>query len=125
MQAVRQRLLAVTCTCARPTSEQHRGVWYSCLLTLIVREISNLQARFLLAKLNPSATYNTSSAVSSEIIMTDDVSLQVRPGVLHEQLCRGWAVQGAPRRSLESCCSLLMPPTPLLACSLRHARRSK
>jgi hypothetical protein len=35
------------------------------------------QARFLLAKLNPSATYNTSSAVSSEIIMTDDVSLQV------------------------------------------------
>jgi len=77
VQAVRQRLLDVTCTCARPTSEQHRGVWYSCLLTLIVREISNLQARFLLAKLNPSATYNTSSAVSSEIIMTDDVSLQV------------------------------------------------
>ncbi|EFN51277.1 hypothetical protein CHLNCDRAFT_141205 [Chlorella variabilis] len=35
------------------------------------------QARFLLAKLNPSATYNTSSALSSEIIMTDDVSLQV------------------------------------------------
>jgi protein transport protein SEC23 len=35
------------------------------------------QARFLLAKLNPSATYNTSAAVSSEIIMTDDVSLQV------------------------------------------------
>ncbi|KAL4422806.1 hypothetical protein ABPG75_009003 [Micractinium tetrahymenae] len=35
------------------------------------------QARFLLAKLNPSATYNTSSSMSSEIIMTDDVSLQV------------------------------------------------
>jgi protein transport protein SEC23 len=35
------------------------------------------QARFLLAKLNPSATYNTSSAMSSEVIMTDDVSLQV------------------------------------------------
>jgi protein transport protein SEC23 len=35
------------------------------------------QARFLLAKLNPSATYNTTAAVSSEIIMTDDVSLQV------------------------------------------------
>lgn len=34
------------------------------------------QARFLLAKLNPSATYNTSAA-SSEVIMTDDVSLQV------------------------------------------------
>ena len=39
------------------------------------------QARFLLAKLNPSATYNSSAsgatAMSSEIIMTDDVSLQV------------------------------------------------
>ncbi|KAK9814088.1 hypothetical protein WJX72_000474 [[Myrmecia] bisecta] len=35
------------------------------------------QARFLLAKLNPSATYNTSSSMSSEVIMTDDVSLQV------------------------------------------------
>jgi protein transport protein SEC23 len=37
------------------------------------------QARFLLAKLNPSATYTTTagSALSSEIIMTDDVSLQV------------------------------------------------
>jgi protein transport protein SEC23 len=35
------------------------------------------QARFLLAKLNPSATYTTSAAVSSEVIMTDDVSLQV------------------------------------------------
>eukprot|EP00878_Enallax_costatus_P011529 GHUV01012035.1.p1 GENE.GHUV01012035.1~~GHUV01012035.1.p1 ORF type:complete len:713 (+),score=230.46 GHUV01012035.1:401-2539(+) len=36
------------------------------------------QARFLLAKLNPSATYNNSTAaMSSEVIMTDDVSLQV------------------------------------------------
>lgn len=35
------------------------------------------QARFLLAKLNPSATYNNTAAVSSEVIMTDDVSLQV------------------------------------------------
>jgi protein transport protein SEC23 len=36
-----------------------------------------VQARFLLAKLNPSATYNTSTPMSSEVIMTDDVSLQV------------------------------------------------
>jgi protein transport protein SEC23 len=36
-----------------------------------------MQARFLLAKLNPSATYNTSTPMSSEVIMTDDVSLQV------------------------------------------------
>ncbi|KIY93781.1 hypothetical protein MNEG_14181 [Monoraphidium neglectum] len=35
------------------------------------------QARFLLAKLNPSATYNSAAAVSGEVIMTDDVSLQV------------------------------------------------
>mmetsp|Transcript_54019 Transcript_54019/g.171416 ORF Transcript_54019/g.171416 Transcript_54019/m.171416 type:complete len:780 (-) Transcript_54019:125-2464(-) len=35
------------------------------------------QARFLLAKLNPSATYNNQSTASSDIIFTDDVSLQV------------------------------------------------
>jgi len=39
------------------------------------------QARFLLAKLNPSATYNSSNTggavPSSEVIMTDDVSLSV------------------------------------------------
>jgi hypothetical protein len=36
------------------------------------------QARFLLAKLNPSATYNSAGGgMSSEVIMTDDVSLQV------------------------------------------------
>uniref|UniRef100_A0A7S3E547 Protein transport protein SEC23 n=1 Tax=Chloropicon laureae TaxID=464258 RepID=A0A7S3E547_9CHLO len=36
------------------------------------------QARFLLAKLNPSSTYNSSMQGSgSEVIMTDDVSLQV------------------------------------------------
>lgn len=36
------------------------------------------QARFLLAKLNPSSTYNsTGSGLSAEVIMTDDVSLSV------------------------------------------------
>ena len=35
------------------------------------------QARFLLAKLNPSSTYNSTASMSSEVIMTDDVSLQV------------------------------------------------
>ena len=34
------------------------------------------QARFLLAKLNPSATYQ-SNGVSGDVIFTDDVSLQV------------------------------------------------
>lgn len=37
------------------------------------------QARFLLAKLNPSATYNNANdmAVGGDVILTDDVSLQV------------------------------------------------
>ena len=37
------------------------------------------QARFLLAKLNPSATYNSSASMGggSDIIFTDDVSLEV------------------------------------------------
>lgn len=34
------------------------------------------QARFLLARLNPSATYNSSQSFG-EVIMTDDVSLSV------------------------------------------------
>jgi protein transport protein SEC23 len=36
-----------------------------------------VQARFLLAKLNPSSTYASETGMSSEVIMTDDVSLQV------------------------------------------------
>ena len=41
--------------------------------------VSGLQARFLLAKLNPSSTYNSASDVApgGEVILTDDVSLQV------------------------------------------------
>jgi len=35
------------------------------------------QARFLLAKLNPSATHNSSNNEANEILFTDDVSLQV------------------------------------------------
>lgn len=37
------------------------------------------QARFLLAKLNPSATYNNPNdmAAGSDVIFTDDVSLQI------------------------------------------------
>ena len=36
-----------------------------------------LQARFLLAKLNPSSTYSTNTEMTNEVIMTDDVSLAV------------------------------------------------
>lgn len=41
-----------------------------------------LQARFLLAKLNPSTTHASSDqsyAGGGELIYTDDVSLKVRP----------------------------------------------
>ena len=33
------------------------------------------QARFLLAKLNPSSTYSSANPLSAEVINTDDVSL--------------------------------------------------
>lgn len=35
------------------------------------------QGRFLLARLNPSSTYSSAQAMSSEVLMTDDVSLTV------------------------------------------------
>ncbi|XP_054783566.1 LOW QUALITY PROTEIN: protein transport protein SEC23 C-like [Prosopis cineraria] len=45
---------------------------------LVVCDQYGSQARFLLAKLNPSATYNSDAAVSGEdIIFTDDVSFEV------------------------------------------------
>lgn len=46
---------------------------------LVVCDQHGSQARFLLAKLNPSATYNNAHemAAGSDIIFTDDVSLQV------------------------------------------------
>ena len=36
-----------------------------------------MQARFLLAKLNPSSTHTSEVSMSAEVIMTDDVSLSV------------------------------------------------
>jgi protein transport protein SEC23 len=43
---------------------------------LVVCDQHGSQARFLLAKLNPSITHN-SNQQGSEVIFTDDVSLQV------------------------------------------------
>ena len=40
-------------------------------------ELVSLQARFLLAKLNPSATHQNDQGLASEIIFTEDVSLEV------------------------------------------------
>jgi len=52
-----------------------------------------LQARFLLAKLNPSATYNNANEMSagSDIIFTDDVSLQVFIEHLQKLAVQSWA----------------------------------
>ncbi|PWA87487.1 sec23/Sec24 protein transport family protein [Artemisia annua] len=44
---------------------------------LVVCDQHGSQARFLLAKLNPSATYNNDGATGSDVIFTDDVNLQV------------------------------------------------
>ncbi|XP_059445109.1 protein transport protein SEC23 E-like [Corylus avellana] len=45
---------------------------------LVVCDQHGSQARFLLAKLNPSATYNNANDMSgSDVIFTDDVSLQI------------------------------------------------
>ncbi|XP_010908064.2 protein transport protein SEC23 E [Elaeis guineensis] len=46
---------------------------------LVICDQHGSQARFLLAKLNPSATYNSAHEVApgSDVIFTDDVSLQV------------------------------------------------
>ena len=61
-----------------PTPISHTGLVVQVLTICLVAVSCRLQARFLLAKLNPSATYNNSTAaMSSEVIMTDDVSLQV------------------------------------------------
>ncbi|XP_071713227.1 protein transport protein SEC23 F-like [Rutidosis leptorrhynchoides] len=44
---------------------------------LVVCDQHGSQARFLLAKLNPSATYNNEGSGSMDVIFTDDVNLQV------------------------------------------------
>lgn len=44
---------------------------------LVICDQHGSQARFLLAKLNPSVTHNSSVGNASEVIFTDDVSLEV------------------------------------------------
>nr|XP_043625700.1 protein transport protein SEC23-like isoform X2 [Erigeron canadensis] len=44
---------------------------------LVVCDQHGSQARFLLAKLNPSATYNNEGSAGMDVIFTDDVNLQV------------------------------------------------
>ena len=42
-----------------------------------INEADGSQARFLLAKLNPSVTHNSTTGQGSDFLFTDDVSLQV------------------------------------------------
>ncbi|PWA50579.1 sec23/Sec24 protein transport family protein [Artemisia annua] len=56
---------------------------------LVKCEQHSSQARFLLAKLNPSATHKSSYVDGSEVIMTDDVSLQVFLEHLQELAVQG------------------------------------
>nr|XP_043612940.1 protein transport protein SEC23 [Erigeron canadensis] len=56
---------------------------------LVKCEQHSSQARFLLAKLNPSATHKSSYVDGSEVIMTDDVSLQVFIEHLQELAVQG------------------------------------
>lgn len=60
-------------------------LWFYCLMTVE-------QARFLLAKLNPSATYNNTNdiAAGSDVIFTDDVSLQVFIEHLQRLAVQSW-----------------------------------
>lgn len=53
---------------------------YCCYFVLVLTDTLFYvkQARFLLAKLNPSATYNNNeTGTGGDIIFTDDVNLQV------------------------------------------------
>ncbi|KAI3695697.1 hypothetical protein L1987_78696 [Smallanthus sonchifolius] len=56
---------------------------------LVRCEQHSSQARFLLAKLNPSATHKSGYVDGSEVIMTDDVSLQVFIEHLQELAVQG------------------------------------
>lgn len=48
------------------------------LVAIIFQIHEFMQARFLLAKLNPSATYNSASPLpGGDILFTDDVSFEV------------------------------------------------
>lgn len=62
-------------------------------MVLIVKLcLFSLQARFLLAKLNPSTTYNSTHEVApgGDIIFTDDVSLQVFCEHLQKLAVQSW-----------------------------------
>ena len=47
------------------------------LMNRFINEADGSQARFLLAKLNPSVTHNSTTGQGSDFLFTDDVSLQV------------------------------------------------
>lgn len=54
---------------------------------LVSHEPMCMQARFLLAKLNPSATHQSDQGLTSEIIFTEDVSLNVSTSNTGHRVC--------------------------------------
>eukprot|EP00898_Chlorokybus_atmophyticus_P006829 jgi/Chlat1/7147/Chrsp57S06816 len=61
-----------------PHSDAEELIEHRCPVPRLVEcDQGGSQARFLLAKLNPSVTHNSQSAGTQEVIFTDDVSLQV------------------------------------------------
>ena len=77
------RLLPPTCIvyfvhCCRMIWQP--GIWSS--------HIVCWQARFLLAKLNPSATHQSDQGLTSEVIFTEDVSLEVGSTSISCVLCQ-------------------------------------
>ncbi len=104
---------------------------YGMLLTIIVgfMMLRCLQARFLLAKLNPSATHQSDQGLTNEIIFTEDVALNVRHmhcqasslpcdmGECKPRACwlhislvlhRGWRTQSRSLDGLHDTCQLRM-----------------
>ena len=62
--------------------------WLPAMLDRYERMLLGIsQARFLLAKLNPSATHQSDQGLTSEIIFTEDVSLEVIAACSCTTLC--------------------------------------
>lgn len=55
------------------------------MFLIAVGGFERVQARFLLAKLNPSATHDNVTGFSEEVIFTDDVALSVKPTLIPPQ----------------------------------------
>jgi len=78
---------------------------------LVSDEPMCMQARFLLAKLNPSATHQSDQGLTSEIIFTEDVSLHVSTKQ-HQSPCLFCCIPNSDIAKLSTCLLFAM----LLTC---------